>query len=114
VLTGLLQRLQHRGIHATVVDLDQGFGSGAVIRRLRQQLQAALIACPIRGKPGGTRARCQGSRSHRTASTFGDGTRVDRLLVATLVPDNRDHQRRKGLLFVVLDLAWTPPQLYQQ
>lgn len=114
VVTRLLQRLQHLGIHATVLYLDKGFCSGAVIRLLRQWQQAAIIACPIRGKQGGTRALCQASRSYRTAYTFSDGTLVEMAVVATLVPDKSGHKRRKWLLFVLLDLDWFPHQVYRK
>ena len=114
VVERLLQRLQHLGLHATVLYLDKGFCSGAVIRLLRQRQQAAIIACPVRGKHGGTRALCQGSRSYRTSYTFADRTTVDIVAVATLVPDKSGHKRRKWLLFVVLDVGWTPRQVYQK
>jgi hypothetical protein len=35
----------------------------AVMAYLTRQQQPALIACPIRGTRGGTRALCQGRRS---------------------------------------------------
>lgn len=114
VVLRLLQRLQQLGIHATVLYLDKGFCSASVIRVLRQQRQAAILACPIRGRKGGTRALCQGRRSYRAAYTFTDGTTVDMLVVATLVPDKSGHKRRKWLLFIVLDLDWTPRQVYRK
>jgi len=114
VVEPLLQRLQHLGLHATVLYLDKGFCSGTVIRLLRQWRQAAIIACPIRGKQGGTPALCQGSRSYRTAYTFADRTTVDMVAVATLVPDKSGHKRRKWLLFVVLDVDWTPRQVHRK
>jgi hypothetical protein len=80
---------------------------------LQQRRQAAILACPIRGKQGGTRALCQGRHSYRTGYTFSDGTPVDIVVVATLVPDHRGHKRRKWLLFVMLDLDWTPRHVYR-
>jgi hypothetical protein len=114
VVERLLQRLQQLGLHATVLYLDKGFCSGSVIRLLRGRQQAAIIACPIRGKQGGTRALCRGSRSYRTNYTFADRTTVDLVAVATLVPDKTGHKRRKWLLFVVLELDWTPIQVYRK
>jgi hypothetical protein len=32
---------------------------------LKARKQPAIIACPIRGKDGGTRALCQGRKSYR-------------------------------------------------
>jgi hypothetical protein len=114
VVERLLQRLQQLGLHATVLYLDKGFCSGPVIRLLRGRQQAAIIACPVRGKRGGTRALCRGSRSYRTSYTFADRTTVDVVAVATLVPDKTGHKRRKWLLFVVLGLDWTPAQVYRK
>jgi putative transposase len=114
VVSRLLHRLQQVGIHATVLYVDKGFCAGTVIHLLRQRRQAAILACPIRGKQGGTRALCQGRHSYRTSYTFSDGTQVDIVAVATLVPDHSGHKRRKWLLFVVLDLDWTPRQVYRK
>lgn len=114
VVERLLQRLQHLNLHATVLYLDKGFCSGSIIRLLTGRQQAAIIACPIRGKRGGTRALCRGSRSYRTRYTFADHTTVDMVAVATLVPDKSGHKRRKWLLFVVLKLDWTPRQVYDK
>ena len=50
--------------------LDKGFESIAVLEYLTRQGQAALIACPIRGTTGGTRALCQGHKSYATTHTF--------------------------------------------
>jgi hypothetical protein len=46
----LLRRLQSIGLHATVLYLDKGFCSGDIIRYLQYTRQAAVLACPIRGK----------------------------------------------------------------
>ncbi|MEO1443181.1 MAG: transposase, partial [Chloroflexota bacterium] len=104
----LLQRLSQLGIRPGVLYLDKGFCNGEVIRDLQTQRQPAVLACPIRGKNGGTRALCQGRKSYRTRYTFTDGTQVDMAVVATL-PHGKDGQRhRKWLLFVVIELDWTP------
>jgi putative transposase len=114
VVTRLLHGLQRFGIHATVLYLDKGFCSGAVLTLLRQQRQAAILACPIGGKVGGTRALCRGRRSYRTAYTFADGTTVELAVVATLVADTSGRRRRKWLLFVLLAVDWTPYQVYRK
>ena len=64
VVERLLQRLRHLGLHATVVYLDKGFCSGDILRYLQQVRQAAVLACPIRGKTGGIRVLCQGRGSY--------------------------------------------------
>jgi putative transposase len=120
VVQRLLHRLAHLGLHATVLYLDKGFCSGAVIRHLEPVRQAAVLACPIRGKRGGIRALCQGRGSRITEYTFGDGTQARLALVETRVPDKTRRKRRKWLAFVRpflwkgINLNWTPQQVYQK
>jgi putative transposase len=114
VVRRLLQRLVALGFHATVLYLDKGFCWGEVIRYLQQVGQAAVLACPIRGKRGGIRALCRGRGSRLTDYTFSDGTRVRLALVDTRVPNKTRRKRRKWLAFVLVNLSWTPPQVYQK
>lgn len=72
VVERLLQRLGHLGLHTTVAYLDKGFCSGDILRYLQRTQQAAVLACPIRGKTGGIRALCQGRGSFTTDYTFTD------------------------------------------
>lgn len=111
VLQRLWQRLTHLGLHATMLYLDKGFCSGEVIAYLQAQGQAAIIACPIRGKTGGTHALCQGRTSYRTRYPFTDGTTADIAAVATLPPGKTGKRQRKWLLFVVVGLDWSPQQV---
>jgi hypothetical protein len=108
VLQRLLQRLSQLGIGPGVLYLDKGFCNGEVIRYLQAERQSAILACPIRGKQGGTRALCKGRRSYRTRYTFTDGTEVDMAVVATLPPGRNGKRRRKWLLFVLIELDWSP------
>lgn len=63
ILTILLNRLQELGFHELrVLYLDKGFASTKIIDHLKARKQPAIIACPIRGKEGGTRALCHGQR----------------------------------------------------
>lgn len=108
VVQRLLQRLTQLAIRPGVLYLDKGFCNGDVIRYLQQKRQSAVLACTVRGQDGGTRALCQGRKSYRTDYTFTDGTEVEMVVVATL-PRGKDGQRhRKWLLFVVIELDWTP------
>lgn len=111
VLKRLLQRVGRLGFHASVLYLDKGFCSGEIIRYLQAQKQAAIIACPIRGKTGGTRALCQGRKSYRTDYTFSDGTTADVAVVATLPHGRNGNRRRKWLMFVVIELDWSPQKI---
>ncbi len=111
VLQRLLERLTHLGFSDTVLYLDKGFCCGDVIRYLQAQRQPTILACAIRGKNGGSRALCQGRKSYRTTYTFTDGTVADVALVATLPPGSDGRRRRKWLMFVVIDLDWSPKKI---
>lgn len=112
VLKTLLQRVAKLGFYATVLYLDKGFCSGQVIQYLQSQKQASILACPIRGKTGGTKALCKGRKSYRTNHTFTDGTQAEIVLVATLPKRRGGKRARKWLAYVVIGLAdWTPRQV---
>jgi hypothetical protein len=112
VVRQLLQRLGHLGIHASVLYLDKGFCCGEIIRSLQATGQAAILACPIRGKKGGVRALCCGRGSYTTDYTFTDGTSARLALVATRVRDPKlKCKQRKWLAFVVIQLDWPPKQV---
>lgn len=109
VVKTLLQRVKRLGFHATGLYLDKGFCNGEVIQYLQQQRQATIIACPIRGKTGGTKALCQGRSSYRTPYTFTDGTTADLVMVATLPKRRGGKRARKWLAYVVIGLDdWSP------
>jgi len=113
VVARLLKRLQQVGLHASVLYLDKGFCSGEMIRYLQRTEQAAVLACPIRGKQGGIRALCQGRGSYTTDYTFTDGTTARLALVDTRVHNPKTQcKQRKWLVFVLIHLAWTPRQVY--
>jgi len=115
VVERLLQRLGHLGLHATVMYLDKGFCSGDILRSLQHVRQAAVLACPIRGKQGGIRALCQGRGSFTTDYTFTDGTAARLALVDTRVRDPKTNRKqRKWLAFVLVNLDWTPRQVYSK
>jgi hypothetical protein len=111
VLQRLLERLTHLGFSDTLLYLDKGFCCGDVIGYLQAQRQPTIMACAIRGKNGGSRALCQGRKSYRTTYTFTDGTVADVALVATLPPGRDGRRRRKWLMFVVIDLDWSPKKI---
>jgi putative transposase len=115
ILKILLHRLQELGFHRVLVlYLDKGFASTKIIDYLKIQAQPAIIACPIRGKAGGTRALCQGRKSYQTEYTFTDGTPATLALKATLVPDKSGKRRRKWLAFIVIELDWPPEKIHHR
>ena len=87
--------------------LDKGFAATAIITYLTTQQQPAIIANPIRGKEGGTRALCRGRSSYTTTYTFTDGTQATMAMKASLVPDKTGQRRRKWLAFIVILLDWS-------
>lgn len=114
ILKHLLRRLKTLGFTFKVLYMDKGFASTAIIDYLTRQGQPALIACPIRGKEGGTRALCKGRKSYLTGYMFTDGTPATLAMVATLVPDKTGQRRRKWLAFIVIGLDWSPHKIYQE
>jgi putative transposase len=117
VLERLLVRLDTLGLRAKRLFLDKGFAGSAVIGLLTQRQQPALIACPIRGKQGGTRAWCRGRSSYRTSYTFGgaDHTPVTAEVAVchvftTAKRTKRLERRARWLLFILIHLDLTPHQ----
>jgi hypothetical protein len=114
VLKILLQRLKSLDFEAKVLYLDKGFATTPIVNYLTDQRQPAIIANPIRGKQGGTRALCRGRSSYLTSYTFTDGTQVTLAMKASLVPDKTGKLRRKWLAFIVILLDWSPEKVYQE
>ena len=114
ILKFLLQRLKKLGFKAKVLYMDKGFASTSIIQYLTAQRQPAIIACPIRGKKGGTRALCRGRSSYSTTYTFTDGTRTTIAMKASLVPNASGKLRRKWLAFILILLDWKPDKVYEE
>lgn len=116
VLQRLLSRRAALGIAPKVLYLDKGFASTAIIRYLQDEARLpAIIACPIRGKKGGTRALCRGRKAYRTDYTFSDGTTTSLAVVPTF-PRQRATGRRKRswLIFIVIHLDWAASKVKQR
>jgi putative transposase len=114
VLKILLKRLKSLDFEAKILYLDKGFAATSIVNYLIRQHQPAIIANPIRGKKGGTRALCRGRKSYTTDYTFSDGTQATITMKASLVPDKTGKLRRKWLSFIVILLDWSPDKIYQQ
>ena len=115
VLDRGLKRVKAQGLRVSCLLLDKGFASVAVMAYLTQQGQPALIACPLRGTTGGTRARCQGRKSYATPHTFKSPQGAEfpaSLLVCRVFTTARRTGRHRrpadGLGFVQLHLARSP------
>jgi hypothetical protein len=120
VLQRLLSRAKELGLQWGCLYLDKGFCSIPVIDYLQQQHYSAIIACPIRGKKGGTRALCTGRKSYLTTHTFSSaeyGSCEASLAVAwTFNTSRRRRQRRKGrwLVYVLINVTLRPDQVRQR
>ena len=114
ILKFLLKRLKKLGFKAKVLYMDKGFASTNIIQYLMAQQQPVIIACPIRGKKGGTRALCRGRSSYSTKYTFTDGTQANIAMKASLVPDASGKLRRKWLAFILIGLDWKPDKVYEE
>jgi hypothetical protein len=114
ILKILLERLKKLGFEAKVLYLDKGFASSPIIDYLTSIRQPTIIALPIRGKKGGTRALCQGRSSYITAYTFTNGTQTTVAMKASLVPDKTGKLRRKWLAFIIILLDWPVEKIYQE
>jgi hypothetical protein len=114
ILKFLLKRLKKLGFKAKVLYMDKGFASTGLIQYLTAQQQPAIIACPIRGKKGGTRALCHGRSSYSTKYTFTDGTETTMTMKASLVPNAAGKLRRKWLAFILIFLDWKPDKVYEE
>jgi len=108
ILKFLLKRLKTLGFAAKVLYMDKGFASTGIIQYLTAQQQPAIIACPIRGKTGGTRALCRGRSSYSTTHTFTDGTQ------AQIAMNASGKLRRKWLAFILILLDWKPDKVYEE
>lgn len=121
VLSDLLKGLKRLKIACRRLFLDRGFAGVRVIRFLRKLRQRAVIACPIRGKQGGTRALCQGRKSYRTTYTFESpqqGKAAAELAVCrvftTARRTGRHRRRAEWMIFILIGLDWSPEQTRQQ
>ena len=114
ILKFLLTGLKTLDFQPKILYLDKGFASTDIMQYLTAQQQPAILACPIRGKKGGTRALCRGRSSYSTQYTFTDGTQTMIAMKASLVPNASGKLRRKWLAFIVILLDWQPDQVYQE
>ena len=116
VVQALLQEVQNLDVQINHLLLDKGFAGIAVQQYLETASFSALIACPIRGKTGGTRALCRGRKSYRTTHTFSStaGSHTAQVAVCrvfiTHKPTGRARRRGDWLVFILINLDFTPQQ----
>ena len=121
VVKELRQMLLLRALRIGALYLDKGLSGFPVLNYLRRSKQPSLIACPIRGKNGGTRALCRGRASYRTDYTFNEcresefRAQLAVCRVFTMSRRTKRHKRRaEWLLFIMIALDWTPERCRQR
>ena len=113
LLDRLLSHVQQAGVRVRRLYADKGFCSIPVLRWLLEHRVPAIVAAPLRGKQGGTRALCQGRASYRTTHSFQSAEHGALRVPVTVV--RTSHRRQSGqhrpawLVYVCLDVA-DPPQ----
>jgi len=118
-IRALWTRVAALSIQIKYLLLDRGFAGIDVQAYLDQERIPAIIACPIRGKQGGTRALCQGRKSYRTQHTFSsDGGRKQRTAELVICRTFTTAKRTKRLkrramwqVFILIHLEMTPRQV---
>lgn len=115
IVAALLRRLRILGFQVRRLYLDKGFCSIPIMRYIAQTGWPALMACPIRGKKGGTRGLCQGRASYLTQHTFKSqayGRYTATLAVTRTYATHKRRKRKKGglrwLVFVILNAQIQP------
>lgn len=110
LVAALLRRLRISGLKIKRLYFDKGFCTRPVLRYVEKSGWPAILACPIRGKKGGTRGLCHGSASYQTTHTFKAQQYGAYTAPVTVARTYTSHKRskRKGrrarwLVFVVLN-----------
>lgn len=115
ILAELLRRVRLLGVRIKRLWLDKGFANTAIYRYLETVGTPAVIACPIRGKTGGTRGLCKGRRSYTTHHTFRSqqyGAHTAQVVIArTFTTGPRQRRRARWLVFVQINGALPPHQV---
>lgn len=113
VLEALLHQIQALGLQIRSLCLDKGFCTRPVVEFLKDQPYEAILACPIRGRKGGTRSLCKGRKSYFTDYTFNKGKpEAYTAPVAVVRSYEQRHGKRRAvwLLYVVINASTKNPQ----
>lgn len=112
VLKALLEQVETLNLRIRRLCLDKGFSCQEVITFLKDKPYETIIACPIRGKKGGTRSLCKGRKSYLTDFTFRSGQANAYTASLAVV---RTYQKRRGkrraiwLLYVLVNVKTNNP-----
>ena len=115
LVAALLRRLRILGLKIGRLYFDKGFCTTPVLRYVEESGYPAILACPIRGKKGGTRGLCRGRASYHTQHTFKSQKYGDYTAPITVVRtytsrkrSKRGKRRATWLVYVVLNCTLTP------
>jgi len=104
VLDRLLAYLRAAGIRIKCLYADKGLCSIPVLRRVLSLRLRAIIATPVRGKQGGTRAVCQGRTSYAPTHTVRRAEHGELTVPVTVARTSTRHRtgrrRATGCLYV--------------
>lgn len=119
-VAGLLKSLKALHYKVKTLFLDRGFAGVRMLRFVSKTGLRAVIACPIRGKLGGTRALCVGRGSYTTCYTFhssDQGQFTAHLAVCKLFTTARRtgrHKRRADwMIFIMIHCHYSPRRVRQ-
>src|SRR3972149_401204 len=113
VLEARLHQIQSLELRIRGLYLDKGFCVQPVITFLEGKPYEVIIACPIRGRKGGTRALCNGRKSYFTEYTFYTGKpKAYTVPLAVVNTYAKRHGKRRAvwLLYVTLNSSTKNPQ----
>ena len=115
LVAAFLRRLRILGLRIRRLYFDKAFCTIPVLRYVERSGWPAILACPIRGKKGGTRGLCQGRASYQTQHTFKSQKYGAYTASVTVVRTytSRKRSKRKGrraiwLVFVILNCTLAP------
>ena len=113
ILKALLHKIQSLNLQIRGLYLDKGFCVQPVIEFLKGKPYEVIIACPIRGRKGGTRTLCKGRKSYFTQYTFYEGKpKAYTVPLAVVRAYEQRHGKRSAvwLLYVTLNTSTKNPQ----
>jgi putative transposase len=113
VLKALLVQVEALQLQIRGLCLDKGFCCQEVITFLKEKPYETIIACPIRGKKGGTRSLCKGRKSYFADYTFNAGkpeAYTASLAVVRTYEKRHGKRRAVWLLYAILNVKTKNPQ----
>jgi hypothetical protein len=114
VLKSLLVQVEALKLRIRGLYLDKGFCCKDVITFMKDKTYETIIACPIRGKQGGTRSLCIGRKSYFTDHTFYAGKpEAYTASLAVVRTYEKRHRKRHAvwLLYVIINVKTQNPQV---